>query len=439
MKYAMFPEIPLSFGPMLMPSLKPNALLLTKAIKGPKAAYQINGVAGLHLCTSGHGAAVWRIRYRHDGTQRWHTLGGTEKHDYDAAKAWALEKLTALERTGIDPKVGTTSPTLRVCFELWLARHAKKNLRSWKMEERRYLLHLDPALGEKPAEEISLKVLAKVRDDLAARAPIESNRVVALFQRIANWARLNGVIEVNRAHGLPKVGAEKRRERVFTDSEIRILWAALHEPLAIGENGLTEFDAEGLVATRRAVSLLLLTGQRRSEVAAARIANVDLVHRVWTIPAERVGRDREGASKNGLRHTVPLSPMALEVFMAAIESAGRSPFVFPSHKTNSALRGDSITQFLDRNGTRLKIDGLGAHNLRRTVGQRMRIAGVPVDHRAYVLNHVDEAKSKVTSWNYDPGDHDAEKLAALEKWEAALRSILDVNEINSLTTAPLVG
>ena len=33
----------------------------------------------------------------------------------------------------------------------------------------------------------------------------------------------------------------------------------------------------------------------------------------------------------------------------------------------------------------------------------------PIDHRAYVLNHVDEAKSKVTSWNYDPGDrHPAE-------------------------------
>ena len=412
-----------------MPSLKPNALLLSKATKGPKAAYQIDGVAGLHLCANGAGDAAWRIRYRHDGIQRWHTLGGTDKHDYEDAKSWARDKLAALERTGIDPKADTASPTLRHCFDLWLARHAKKNLRSWKLEERRYLLHLDTTLGAKPADEITLKVLAKVRDDLAGKTPIESNRVVALFQRIVNWARLNGIVEVNRAHGLPKVGAEKRRERVYTDPEILKLWAALHEPLAVGENGLTEFDAEGLVATRRAVTLLLLTGQRRSEVAAARIANVDLIRRVWTIPAERVGRDREGASKNGLRHTVPLSPMAYDVFSEAIASAGRSPFVFPSHKTNAAMRGDSITQFLERLGTRLNIPELGAHNLRRTVGQRMRIAGVPVDHRAYVLNHVDEAKSKVTSWNYDPGDHDAEKLVALSKWEAALFQVLSSEPI----------
>lgn len=209
----------------------------------------------------------------------------------------------------------------------------------------------------------------------------------------------------------------------------------MHEPLAIGENGLTEFDAEGLVATRRAVTLLLLTGQRRSEVAATRIENVDLVRRVWTIPAERVGRDREGASKNGLCHTVPLPDMVFDLFSKAIASAGRSPFVFPSHKTNAALRGDSITQFLDRLGTRLKIAELGAHNLRRTVGQRMRIAGVPVDHRAYVLNHVDEAKSKVASWNYDPGDHDAEKLAALSKWEAALCVVLNAKPTGHTTAA----
>ena len=410
-----------------MPSLKPNALALSKAVKGPKAAYQIDGVAGLHLCSNGGGSAVWRIRYRHRGTQRWHTLGDASLHSYDAAKLWALEKLITFERTGVDPKTDTASPTLRDCFDLWLVRHAKKNLRSWPMEERRYLLHLDPPLGAKPADEITLKLLAKVRDDLAASRPIESNRVVALFQRIVNWARLNGVIETNRAHGLPKVGAEKRRERVYSDDEIRALWAALHEPLAIGHNGLTEFDAEGLIVTRRAVILLLLTGQRRSEVSAARVANVDFVRRVWTIPAERVGKDSEGASKNGLRHTVPLAPMALVEFNQAALAAGRSPFVFPSYKTNAAMRGDSITQFLDRLGTRLGILELGAHNLRRTVGQRMRIAGVPVDHRAYVLNHVDEAKSKVTSWNYDPGDHDAEKLVALVKWEAALQAVLSEN------------
>jgi hypothetical protein len=37
---------------------------------------------------------------------------------------------------------------------------------------------------------------------------------------------------------------------------------------------------------------------------------------------------------------------------------------------------------------------------------------------------VSGAKSKVTSWNYDAGEHDQEKRAALEKWELELRRIV---------------
>jgi hypothetical protein len=67
-----------------------------------------------------------------------------------------------------------------------------------------------------------------------------------------------------------------------------------------------------------------------------------------------------------------------------------------------------------------KIEGVGPHDIRRTVGTTMRKLGISVEDRGHVFNHISGAKGKVTSWNYDAGEHDGEKLVALEKWEREL-------------------
>lgn len=50
--------------------------------------------------------------------------------------------------------------------------------------------------------------------------------------------------------------------------------------------------------------------------------------------------------------------------------------------------------------------------------------GVSAEDRGYVLNHISGAKAKVTSWNYDAGDHDAEKRRVLELWERELQRVV---------------
>ena len=56
------------------------------------------------------------------------------------------------------------------------------------------------------------------------------------------------------------------------------------------------------------VKLLILTGQRLSEVGGMRWEEVDLANKLWTLPAERV--------KNGERHEVPLSDAAIAILSA---------------------------------------------------------------------------------------------------------------------------
>ena len=74
-----------------------------------------------------------------------------------------------------------------------------------------------------------------------------------------------------------------------------------------------------------------------------------------------------------------------------------------------------------------KIEGLSPHDIRRTIGTAMRKLSVSVEDRGHVFNHVSGAKSKVTSWQYDAGEHDVEKRTALEKWERELRRVLELD------------
>ena len=136
------------------------------------------------------------------------------------------------------------------------------------------------------------------------------------------------------------------------------------------------------------------------------------------IPGER--------TKNGLPHRVPLTKTAVGVLRDAIEASGQSEFVFPSAKTETAIRPDAVTKQLQRMCKKMspRIEGVGPHDLRRTCGTEMRKFRVSVEDRGYALNHISGAKAKVTSWNYDAGEHDAEKRRALELWERELRRIV---------------
>jgi hypothetical protein len=143
---------------------------------------------------------------------------------------------------------------------------------------------------------------------------------------------------------------------------------------------------------------------------------------VWTIREER--------TKNGLPHRVPLTQMTVSVIREAITASGASKYVFPSSRTKGPLRGDAVTKALQRLCRRMvpKIEGLGPHDIRRTIGTSMRKLGISTEDRSHVFNHVSGAKAKVTSWNYDAGEHDHEKCTALEKWECELRRIVGLDE-----------
>jgi integrase len=80
---------------------------------------------------------------------------------------------------------------------------------------------------------------------------------------------------------------------------------------------------------------------------------------------------------------------------------------------------------------RLDIDFRG-HDLRRTAATRMAEAGIPRDHIAHVLNHV-EGGARATRV-YDRHSYDREKRLALEAWDRAVTRILAGEKKSNVVT-----
>src|SRR5262249_28421941 len=149
---------------------------------------------------------------------------------------------------------------------------------------------------------------------------------------------------------------ERARDRVLTPAEIKALWHALD---TVG----------GPVCD--AIRLLLLTGQRRSEVA--RMTWREIEGDTWQLPKER--------TKNARAHTVPLSQQALAVIKAQPKIG---EYVFST--------GTKAVANFSR--TKSEIDAIMkperpwvVHDLRRTVATNLQKLNVPIHVTEAVLNH----------------------------------------------------
>ena len=140
--------------------------------------------------------------------------------------------------------------------------------------------------------------------------------------------------------------------------------------------------------------------------------DLDLDGDWWTIPATD--------TKNGEPHRVPLVGRVKDIIKAQrTDDEEASEFVFVGSGASLRDRAKKAPAAIAK---ALGIDFRG-HDLRRTAATRMAAAGVPRDHIAKVLNHV-EGGARATRV-YDRHSYDAEKRMALEAWERTLTAIIE--------------
>jgi integrase len=210
--------------------------------------------------------------------------------------------------------------------------------------------------------EIKRTEIGELRDRIARLSgPIGSNNVIILINRVLNWGVDEGIIEFNPGARLRKAGQPRPRERVLSADEMKKFWWKLAATERLTQVPMTRAERGRVLtpATRSVLRLLLLTGQRRSEVAGAEKAELDLSgsEPVWTIPGVR--------TKNHLLHRVPLTPLAVHEFDRALSASPRgSGFVFatPAAGASVPILASTVTRAMSRVTAELSITGASPHD-----------------------------------------------------------------------------
>jgi integrase len=367
-------------------------------------------VRGLVLRVSPDGGKAWSVLYRRkiDGRRRRATLGAYPAVGLADARSAALDVLARVSKGG-DPAGEKNRATAGqpvtfgdLCTR-YLESYAEQHKRSGHQD--RQMLEKDalPVLRTRALVTLKRADIADVIQRVVARgSPIQANRLFEVVRGAFNWGMGAGLIETTPCIGLKAPSPEASRDRTLTDDEIRQLWEGLEA-------------AKMSWAVAQALRILLVTGQRVSEVIGARRSELALDRKEWRLPAERV--------KNASPHEVPLSDLALSLFEEALARSKSKTLVFPSAITGSPIAGHSVAKALKRSLQGLRLADFTPHDLRRTCATNLAKAGIPRLIVDKTLNHISADRSTIAGV-YDRHSYWREKTEALDLWAANLSAIL---------------
>ena len=387
-------------GPVPRRMLTAASVMRIKPPESGQVEYFDQGFPGLALRVSYGGGKSWVFFYRHAGKLRRMTLGTYPALGLaEARQAWRDARTESAQ--GRDParsrKVGKPATDFESVAREWLQRDQAKNrtVRQVTLVVEGEML---PLWGHRPIADIGRRDVLDLIDSIANRGAVTmARRVQGYVHRLFRWAVGRGIVEKNPAADLPRPGAETRRERVLTDTEITSIWKAADE---------WPFGA--------IYRLLLLTGARRGEIGDLRWAELD---------KEEIKLD--GArTKNGKPHVIPLSKAAQAVTSELHRVAG-TELVFGISK--SAGGYDRAKERVDAKIAAMmgaQLPPWRLHDLRRTVATGLQKLGMNLQVIEAVLGHVSGSRSGVVG-TYQRHSFDAEKRAALEAWGAHVSALVE--------------
>ena len=279
-----------------------------------------------------------------------------------------------------------------------------------------------PEWGKRPIGSILRRDVSALIDKKAASgAEVQANRILARLRTLFGWAVEKDRIPANPCDGLRPPTKEKSRDRVLTEDEIRAFWRAADT---------LDWPFGPLF------KLLLLTAQRRDEVASMEWSEINLDTGLWSIPREK--------AKNDHGHDVQLSAEALAIIKALPRVVG--PCVF---STNGKTPVSGFSRAKERLDASMLADLQGAaaergddpvetvldpwilHDLRRTATTGMAGLRIPPHVVDRILNHTSGTIRGVARV-YNRFEYVDERRTALEAWGRAVSAMIDGSKASNV-------
>lgn len=366
-----------------MPRLTDSSV---KAIKPPKTGqseYPDDLVTGLRLRVGTGGRKAWIVRTRAGGKPINRTIGSYPVMKLAVARGEAQQLLVDIQRKGAPREVRS----FQELVDHWIETEARPKNSSWRLQQRAAELHVLPKWASRGIDSISRGEVRDLIDGIDGH--VAPNRVLALVRKLFRHALSRDWISVSPAEAIAKPNAEKPRDRFLEMKEVANVYRAA---------GLLGHPYGGFIRT------LLLTAQRRTEVASMRWSDIDFEAATWMIGS--------ADTKAGRAQLVPLSSAVVGI-LKSVPKIGS--FVWTtdgiSYIQNFTKAKNKLDTFLAAEGN--VRDHWRLHDLRRTAATHMVRLGVSETVVGRVLNH---APQGVTARVYTLHNYAPEKRSAFDRW-----------------------
>lgn len=396
-----------------------------EAIKATNKRQEIPdpGLKGFYLIVQPlpGGAKSWAVRYK--GKPKY-TIGSVAIWTLADARKEAGRVMRACDE-GRDPhaakkEAANDDNLVENVLAEFVKRHVKiKNRASTAREQQRFIDNeLLLRWKGRRINSITKRDIVKMLNEIVDRgAPQSALRVKALVSKFFAWCVGTDRLDASPCTGIEPPAVVTKRKRVLSPDEIRLVWKGA--------------DIIGWPFGPLA-KLLLLTGQRREEVAGASWAEfaLDATQPVWTIPEHR--------AKNGNANVVALAPAALAVLASLPRVAGKGDLVLTTNgetsisgysrgkrRLDEAMLAVARKEACERGDdpNKVAIPEWTLHDLRRTFATLGGDIGILPHTIEAILNH---ARVGISA-HYNHARYEAEKRSSLLQWARQIEMIVEAN------------
>ena len=290
-----------------------------------KKRERLTDSGGLYLEVSPAGSKRWFQKIYRDGKETRLALGSYPKVSLtlarrarDAAKLQKSEGTDPIQARKVEKlkAVNPAGDTFKVVALEWFDKQEPQWSEAHAVRaKRQFERDLFPWLGERRLAEIEpVELLATLRKVEERGAVETADRGLMLCRQVWRYGVATGRVSRDITADL-KGALSPYRGKHF---------AAITDPAKVGELMRAIKAYRGGPVVRAALQLAPILFQRPGELRGATWAEMDLEAALWTIPAARMKRSKDG-KENGQPHLVPLPTQAvhiLEVLKPYTESTG---------------------------------------------------------------------------------------------------------------------
>jgi len=377
-----------------------------RTAKARDSQYKLHDGGGLFLIVRPSGGKLWRLKYRHLGSEQQLSVGRYPDVGLKEARAKREEarKIIAAggnpafekKKAAIAAAVSAAN-TFKAVADEFIDKREREGLNALTTAKSRWLLSkLGAAFGQRPIGEIEayelLEALKRVegagRNETAVRMLSFTGRVFR-YAVATTRAKRDVAADLKGALTAPKVKHH----------------SAIIDPKGVGELMRAIDDFDGHPTTQWALRLAPHVFVRPGELRHAEWAEIDLDAAVWRIPAARMKMRRE--------HVVPLSTQAVAILKEARNLTGSGRLVFPSVRTPlRPMSENTLNAALRRLG--YGNDEMTSHGFRSTASTLLNESGKwSPDAIERALAHSDTDTVRAA---YHRGTHWDERVKMAQWW-----------------------